>query len=183
MQHKLRLRFFIAVLVLLALPAGSYFLYMEEQGNFHSITEGEAYRSAQLDRDELDYYIKKYNIRSIINLRGRNLNESWYREEIEVSAERKVAHYDLSLSAGREPSGEDVRKLMEMFKHAPRPVLIHCQAGADRSGLAAAMWKVVVDKRPKPEARKQLSILYGHIPVGKTSAMDNFFQRWDPELN
>jgi protein tyrosine/serine phosphatase len=156
---------------------------MEEQGNFYPITDNEAYRSAQLDRDELDYYIKKYNIKSIINLRGRHLDEPWYREEIKVSAERKVAHYDLPISATREPSEEDVRKLMEMFKHAPRPVLIHCQAGADRSGLAAAIWKVVVDKESKLEANKQLSILYGHIPIGKTSAMDSFFQKWNSVLN
>jgi protein tyrosine/serine phosphatase len=182
-RHKLRLRFFIAALVLLSVLAASYFLYIKEQGNFHPITDDEAYRSAQLDRDELDYYIKKYNIKSIINLRGGNLDEPWYREEIKVSAERKVTRYDLPLSATREPSEEDVRKLMEIFKHAPRPVLIHCQAGADRLGLAAAMWKVVVDKKPKLEAKKQLSILYGHIPIGKTSAMDSFFQEWTPVLN
>lgn len=179
----MRLKFVIAALVLISLLTAGYFLYMEEQGNFHPITEGEAYRSAQLDRDELDYYIKKYNIKSIINLRGRNLDEPWYREEIKVSAERKIAHYDLPLSATREPSEEYVRQLMEIFKYAPRPVLIHCQAGADRSGLAAAMWKVVVDKKPKLEAKKQLSILYGHIPIGKTSAMDSFFEKWNPVLN
>lgn len=183
MRHKLRLRFFIAALVLLSLLTASYFLYREVQGNFHPITEGEAYRSAQLDRDNLDYYIRKYNIRSIINLRGRNLDKPWYQEEIKVSAEHKIAHYDLSLSAIREPSEENVLKLIEIFKHAPRPVLIHCQAGADRSGLAAAMWQVVVDKKPKLEAEKQLSILYGHIPIGKTSAMDSFFQKWNPVLD
>ena len=183
MRHKLRLRFFIVALVLFSLLTATYFLYMKEQGNFHTITENEAYRSAQLDRDELDYYIKKYNIKSIINLRGRNSDKPWYQEEIKVSAEHKMAHYDLALSANREPSEEDVLKLMEIFKYAPRPVLIHCQAGADRSGLAAAMWKVVVDKKSKLEARKQLSILYGHIPIGKTSAMDSFFQKWNPVLN
>ena len=45
------------------------------------------------------------------------------------------------------------------------------------------MWKVFVDKQPKAEARKQLSIFYGHVPIGKTIAMDRFFQSWDPILN
>jgi hypothetical protein len=44
------------------------------------------------------------------------------------------------------------------------------------------MWKVIVDKEPKPEARKQLSILYGHFPLGETSAMDRFFEKWNPAL-
>jgi undecaprenyl-diphosphatase len=45
------------------------------------------------------------------------------------------------------------------------------------------MWKVIVDKEPKSEAGKELSILYGHIPIGRTSAIDRFFENWRPELN
>lgn len=175
-----RAKFIIAVLLSLFILTASYFLYMEEQGNFHVITPGDAYRSAQLDRDELEYYIKKYNIRSILNLRGENPNTSWYTEELRVSAEQNVKHYDIALSASRKPTDEEVQRLIKIFRSAPRPILIHCQAGADRSGLAAAMWKVIVDREPKSEAEKQLSILYGHIPIGKTSAMDRFFENWTP---
>ena len=153
---------------------------MEEQGNFHPITYGEAYRSAQLDADEMEHYIKKYNIQSMVNLRGKNPEASWYREETDMSAALNIKHYDISLSSSREPSGEDISRIIEIFKSASRPVLIHCQAGADRSGLAAAIWKVIVDKQPKSEADKQLSIFYGHFPIGKTSAMDHFFQNWNP---
>jgi len=170
-------------LALLLLSAASYFFYIEEQGNFHPITPGEAYRSAQLDRDEFEYYIKKYNIKSIVNLRGEHPDEPWYREETQVCAEKNVKHYNIALSSSREPADEDVRKLIAIFENAPRPVLIHCQAGADRSGLAAAMWKMIVDKVPKSEAQKQLTFLYGHLPMGKTSAMDRFFQNWNPALN
>jgi len=161
----------------------SYLSYMEEQGNFHPITPGEAYRSAQLDRDELEYYIKKYNIKGILNLRGKSPEAVWYLEETIVSSEQNVKHYDIALSASKEPTREEARELIEIFKSAPRPLLIHCNAGADRAGLVAAMWKVFVDKQPKAEARKQLSIFYGHVPIGKTIAMDRFFQSWDPILN
>lgn len=178
-----RLKFSVAIMALLVLIGASYFLYMEEQGNFHTITAGEAYRSAILDRDELEYYVKKYSIKSIVNLLGDHPNEAWYREEIEVSADHNVKHYNVSLPVSQEPTEEDVRELVEIFKNAPRPVLIHCKAGADRSGLAAAMWKVIVDKEPKSEAGRQLSILYGHIPVGKTIAMDQFFKNWNPVLD
>jgi protein tyrosine/serine phosphatase len=168
-----RLRIFLAALVLLMLPPAGYFgVYMQVQGNFHPITPREAYRSAKLDREELEHYIKKYNIKSIVNLLGEDPRKSWYQEELQVSAKHNIRHYDISLSA--------TEKLIEIFKTAPRPVLIHCKGGSDRSGLAAAMWKVIVDKEPKSEAQKQLSILYGHFPLGKTSAMDHFFEHWDP---
>jgi protein tyrosine/serine phosphatase len=172
-------KIFFTIFVLLFLSSVSYVLYMEEQGNFHPITYGEAYRSAQLDRDELEYYIKKYYIKSIINLRGEDPKVPWYREEKQVSTEYNVKHFDISLSASREPDEEGIQKLIEIFHNAPRPVLIHCLAGADRTGLAAAMWKVIVDKEPKSEAGKQLSIFYGHLPIGKTIVMDRFFQSWN----
>jgi undecaprenyl-diphosphatase len=173
----------IMTLAFLLLSSVSYFLYMEEQGNFHPITPGEAYRSAQLDRDELEYYINKHNIKSIVNLRGEHPDEPWYGEETQVCAEKNVKHYNIALSSSHEPADEDIRKLIAIFENAPRPVLIHCQAGADRSGLAAAMWKVIVDKEPKSEAQKQLSLFYGHLPIGKTFAMDRFFQNRYPSLN
>jgi undecaprenyl-diphosphatase len=178
-----RLRIVIATLVILMLPPAGYFgVYMQVQGNFHPITRGEAYRSARLDGDKLEYYIEKYNIKSILNLLGEDPQKPWYREELQVCAQHNIKHYDVSLSASHEPTEENARKLVEIFKTAPRPVLIHCKGGSDRSGLVAAMWKVTVDKAPKSEARKQLSILYGHFPIGKTAAMDHFLAHWDPAL-
>ncbi len=172
----------VAPVFLLFISIGSYFLYIEEQGNFRPITDGEAYRSAQMDRDELEYYINNYHLRSILNLRGKNPDMDWYIEEVKVSSEHGIMHYDMALSASRGLTSKEVQGLKEIFNSAPRPILIHCKSGADRSGLVSAMWKVIVDKRPKAEAKKQLSILFGHIPIGSTSAMDQFFERWRPEI-
>ena len=94
---------FIVLTAVLFLPA-SYFVYMEEQGNFHVITPGEAYRSAQLDQDELRHYTRKYNIKSIINLRGKRAGRSWYQEELSVGKEFGCRHYDLSLPTDKSPS-------------------------------------------------------------------------------
>lgn len=162
----------------LGVIAGVRFWYLEEQGNFHPITPGEAYRSAQLDRDELDYYIRKFNIHAIINLRGQNEGDAWYRQEIETSRNLNVSHFDLDLSAEKAPTQSEVAELLRLFRIAPRPVLIHCQAGADRSGLAAALWKMVIDGLPKSEARDQLSIRFGHMPFGPTRVLDVFLKNW-----
>jgi protein tyrosine/serine phosphatase len=178
-----RWRIVIAALIIVMLPPAGYFgVYIPVQGNFHAITPGEAYRSAKLSSGKLEQYIKKYNIRSIVNLIGEDPHKAWYQDEQRVSAKHRIRHYDLALSATEPPSEEATRKLMRIFQTAPRPVLIHCKGGADRSGLVAAMWKVIVDKEPKSEARKQLSILYGHLPFGETSAMDRFFDQWEPAL-
>jgi len=176
----MRLKLFITSLALMLILAGSYICYVIDQGNFHAITTREAYRSAQLNRDKLEYYIRRYNIRSILNLRGENPSSDWYRDELSVSATNNIKHYDIALLSTREPTENDVKQLMEIFREAPRPILIHCQAGADRSGLVAAMWKVIVDQESKPEAEEQLSIFYGHVPLGGRYAMDKFFRKWQP---
>lgn len=56
MMRKVKIS--VATLAILVALSAGYFLYTVERGNFHPITYGEAYRSAQLDRDEYEYYIK-----------------------------------------------------------------------------------------------------------------------------
>jgi protein tyrosine/serine phosphatase len=155
------------------------FWYLEENGNFHPITPGEAYRSAQMDQDELEYYIHKFEIKSIINLRGKNDGKQWYTEETAISQNYGISHYNLGLSADRAPTSLEIEELLRLYSIAPRPVLIHCQAGADRSGLAAALWKMVVDGSSKSEAREQLAVRFGHMPFGPTQAMDAFLEKWE----
>lgn len=176
-QRKMVGKILMAIL-LIALFLGMRLWYLEEQGNFHPITPGEAYRSAQMDRDELEYYIRKYGIHSIINLRGGHRGEPWYEEEMSVSRELGVRHFDLKLRPAENPSSRRVTELLELYYTAPRPVLIHCRAGADRTGLAAALWKVVIDGADVGVARKQFSIVYGHIPFGPARILTKFFDAW-----
>ena len=89
-----------------------------------------------------------------------------------------VWHYDLKLSPKKAPSPRRIQELLRLFRIAPRPVLIHCKAGADRAGLAAAIWKMVIDGTPQSEARRHLSIRYGHMPLGPTQALDTFLENW-----
>ena len=169
----------IAVMAAVFIPA-AYFLTIVGSGNFHAVTPGEAYRCAQPDYGRLEYYMKTYGIRTVINLRGKNPGSRWYRQEIRFCAKNGIRHYDIALSATSEPTARQVKKIMEIFRTAPRPVLIHCKSGADRSGLFAAMWKMYVDGQPRAEADEQLSVLYGHVPIAGTSAMDRFFMAWTP---
>jgi undecaprenyl-diphosphatase len=171
----------LALLSVLLFLTASYAVYMEEFGNFHTITPGKAYRSGEMDRDELEYYVAKYNIKSILNLQGIRASDQHYRDEIAMCRERDLAHYDLRTSADKKPSRDTIDQLICIFRAAPRPILIHCKAGSDRAGLAAAIWKVVVDRKSKRLAAEHLSIRYGHLPFGATTAMDDFFAEWQPE--
>lgn len=67
------------------------------------------------------------------------------------------------MKASRLPHREDVLKLIELYENAPRPILIHCQGGADRTGEAAAMYKIDFMNASKKEALKMQTIKYFHL--------------------
>lgn len=180
---KLSIRKTLLIIIIAPFLAGAtYALHVKEVSNFRHITEGQAYRSAQLDGEELKYHINRHGIKSILNLRGEFPDEQWYIEEKRISRDHNVKHYDVELSAYQEPTPEATRTIMEFIRYAPRPVLIHCQAGADRTGLVAAMWKATVNGESRKDAARQLSVWYGHMPFGDVMAMDNFFEKWFSEF-
>jgi protein tyrosine/serine phosphatase len=51
-------------------------------------------------------------------------------------------------------------------------VLIHCKSGADRAGLASAIWLMVMEGRPVEEARAMLSWRYLHLRWSRTGVLD-----------
>jgi len=159
-----------------------YSIYVFTSGNFRTVTPGECYRSGQLTGKQLVDYHKKYGIRSVLNLRGELTEYKLYQEEIKICEQLNIKHYDVKLSAKKEPTPGAVNEILGIFDSAPRPILIHCLGGSDRASLVSAMWKVWVDGASKEEAKKQMSIWYGHMPVGETSAMDEFFDTWADEI-
>lgn len=153
---------------------------MEEQGNFHIVTAGQFYRSAQLDKDELIHYIKKYHIKSILNLRGKRENSRWYKKEIEISQKMGVIHYDYGIPATHEVDDKEMDSILNILINAPKPLLIHCKAGADRSGLVSAIWEYAIKRETAKESAEQLSLIYLHFPYlgSKTEDMDKSFWRF-----
>ena len=167
----------IPLLFAIACLATCFEMYMEENGNFHVVENGVLYRSGQLDKDELLYYIKKYHIKSIVNLRGKQQGKSWYKEEIRLSRRLNLVHIDFRLSSSKIIKPNKLIKLINILKKIPKPILVHCKAGADRSGLVSAIWKYYVEKYSIKQSDEQLSLLYLHFPyLGSPSeAMDKSF--------
>ncbi len=150
---------------------------LQVTGNIHVVEPGALYRSAQLKGEQLAEVFSKYDIRSVINLRGENRGELWYENELAVTVAHKVAHFDLGMGATSEPEPKVIAKLLKILRTAPRPILIHCYSGADRSGLAAALYERVVMGKSAQNAASQLSFRYGHFPwLGSgTVAMDKAY--------
>ena len=171
-------RFVAIVLLTAGLSAGGWALYLQIVGNIHAVAPGVVYRSAQLNGERLADTLKKYHIKSVINLRGDS-DGDWYTDELKITTVQGAQHYDLGMWAEEQPDAKTIKRMFEILKTAPRPLLIHCNSGSDRTGLVAAVYKHFIEGRSAKEAAQQLSFRYGHFPwLGSgTVAMDETFQR------
>ncbi len=137
------------------------------------------------------YYLRKYGIKTIVNLRGENPGQSWYEDEKRVAQEEGVLFYSIAMSAVRMTTKQELAQLLNIYANAPRPIYIHCQGGADRTGEAAAIWAIDQMGQNNSEALNQLGLQYGHRKY-KNGAKDLLIQNWqgrewalnryDPEL-
>lgn len=168
----------------LCLVGGGYLAYLQLTGNFHSVIDGEVYRSAQPTPQQLQAYIKNYGIRSVINLRGEHVGRDWYDAEVTAANANGAAHYSFRMSASQQLTQDRAEELLDLMEKAEKPVLIHCQAGADRSGLAAALYMAAIAKAGEKAAERQISFWYGHISIPMTAAypMDETFEALEPWL-
>lgn len=173
-----------ATLAALVVTLGLYLGYLQLSTNFATVVPGEVYRSAQLSGKDLQAYAARYGIRSVINLRGENLGKPWYDEELATSQKLEIAHFDFRMSAGRELTQDQAAELIALMEAAPKPLLIHCKAGADRSGLASALYIAAVAQGGEAAAESQISLYYGHISLALSStyAMDRTFEALEPWL-
>lgn len=164
-------------LLLAIISLSAYAIYIIEENNFHVVVSGQIYRSSQMNGEDLAHCINKYGIKSVLNLRGENPTTSWHQTEIETAAKMNVVHYDRSLGSGKELTLEEMNDLVNLLQQAPKPMLIHCLGGADRSGLVSALYCYAIDNEKPEQADKQLTIWYGHVPLirPKVIAMDNSF--------
>ncbi len=168
-----------AVVAIVGICLGVYLGYLQVSGNFHTVIDGELYRSAQPSPSELEAYVRQHGIRTVINLRGPEGRKSWYETEVATAKRLGLNHVDFAMSSTRDVTPEKAAKLVAIMRDAPKPILIHCKAGADRSGIAAALYSYEIAGQDEETAERQLSIRFGHIGIpylSRTFAMDRSWE-------
>lgn len=167
------------VLGIAATAVGFYLVGIQLTGNFAAVLPGEVYRSNQPTAAAIASYAGRYGIRTIINLRGRHEKEAWYEAEVATTKRLGIGLIDFPMVADQRLDAEGAAKLVAILKDAPRPILIHCRSGADRTGLASVIYLAKVAKVDEETAERQLSVRYGHIGIpllSPTYAMDESWE-------
>lgn len=142
----------------------------QRSDNFHTVLEGRLYRSAQMDPTTLEGRIARHQLRSIINLRGPSRTAGWYREEREMAQRHGVRLCDLPLQSTSPLTPSEMRKLVRVLEECPKPALIHCQSGIDRTGLVAVIAVLLLGDVGAPQgALAELRLVYGHLPWRRSS--------------
>jgi protein tyrosine/serine phosphatase len=162
---------------------GAYAGILRATGNFHVVVPHQLYRSAQLTPRELRGYIRDYEIKTVINLRGPNPRSGWYRDELAVTQEMGVTHVDFGMSARHILGPARAEKLVAIMRAAQKPILVHCEGGADRSGLVSAIYVGEIAREGEQAAEDQLSLLYGHFAIPHlvaAYAMDESWEQLEP---
>ena len=130
---------FIGFILIVTLPLVIIFFYNYVSNNFHVVVKNQIYRSAQPNLNEWNWYLHHYHIKSILNLRGKNQQYAWYIVEVKFARDHHIKHYDIGLSAYILPSERQLQKIMHIILSAPKPLLIHCQGGADRTSFVSSI--------------------------------------------
>ncbi len=110
--------------------------------NFHWIADGEAARSAQPYIGLWHSFFAINGIKAVVNLRGAHPEWQWWRTETRVCREMGIAHFDTPLNSRKLPKRALLTALIDAFDTAPRPFLIKCSGGQDRTSFAAALYLV-----------------------------------------
>ncbi|WP_157953052.1 dual specificity protein phosphatase family protein [Limnobaculum parvum] len=114
--------------------------------NFYQVDKN-LYRSGQPGAEQMQE-LERRGVKSILNLRNFHTDN----REAEGTS---LKLYHIPMEAGRFTEQQVIQALKQLY-HAPKPVLIHCWHGSDRTGLMVAMYRMVFLNWSKQEAIEEL---------------------------
>jgi protein tyrosine/serine phosphatase len=143
--------------------------------NRHRLSD-EAWRAAQpLPHQVRD--LARRGIKTVVNLRGRT-DSSTYGYEVAACEAAGLNLVDFRIRSRSAPTRAELLAARELFASVEYPMLMHCKSGADRVGLMSALYLHARQGIPIAEARRQLSLRYGHIRQADTGILDHVFDAY-----
>ena len=115
--------------------------------------------------------LKAEGLASVLYLRGSD-GGAPFRAERRACEALGLQFHSFNMSAHRLPPPERVLGLIALFRRIEKPFLLHCRAGADRTGLASAIYLLAIEGRPVSEAQAMLSARFGHWSWSSTGVLD-----------
>jgi protein tyrosine phosphatase (PTP) superfamily phosphohydrolase (DUF442 family) len=146
---------------------GKYIYDININHNFETITEGKVYKSGVIPPDEIEAYVKKYHIKSIVDLRMPGtidlvLNPEKpgeIQQEREAVAKIKGLNY-FSNPSEQVPNENNIAVFTKIMDNkANYPVLIHCYHGTGRAEIYSAIYRIEYENFTNEAARNGIRAL------------------------
>lgn len=113
----------------------------------------------------------RMGIKTILNFRAKD-QISYVLLEQEACDAHGITMLHVPLSARSVIRPSQYLDLLAAFERIERPFLMHCKSGADRAGLASALYLLHVENAPLAVARQQLAPRFMHFRHGRTAILD-----------
>jgi len=139
----------------------------------------DVYRSNHPGHARLEHY-KSKGIKAVLNLRGQG-TKAPYLFEVESCAALGLDLVSIAMQARAPAPKDQLLKLFEIFDTIQRPFVMHCKSGADRAGLASALY-LLDQGAPVSQAKQELSFRYLHLKFTKTGVQDHMLDLFEQRL-
>lgn len=147
--------------------------------NLAEVIPGKLYRSNHPTPSRLAAAMRKYRLRTLINLRGHRQCGSDALSRA-TAAQLGLRHIDMAFESRGAPHRERILRFHGIYRTLDTPALMHCKSGADRAGLAAGL-AIMFEGGSSEQALAQLSWRFGHWSSARTGILDAFFVRYGVE--
>lgn len=114
----------------------------------------ELYRSGQPGSGGFQA-LEKLGLRSVLNLRE-------YHSDADEAEHTGLRLYRMKLAAGK-VTREELMDCLLVISNAPKPILVHCWHGSDRTGIVCAAYRIVMqDWTPEKALEELMDKRFGH---------------------
>lgn len=112
--------------------------------NFHRVKKRELYRSGQIQKEEFQL-LKDFGVKTIISFNNYEVAGFSAKDEARWAKEQGITFIHEEMHPWNKPSLRHLLRVVELMKNSEKPVLIHCQGGSDRTGMAVAAYKMIYE--------------------------------------
>lgn len=126
--------------------------------------------------------LHEFDINTVLNLRGANAHLDWYLAERDATLAAGATQVDVSLSSCVWMSRAQLLALIDVLDSIQYPALIHCEWGAERTGLVSAFYQLLRDGSTIDDARNQFGLKYLYLPIGDGKIMEEMIDQYDTWL-
>jgi len=144
--------------------------------NFFKVAPG-VYRSNQPTHARFAK-MKRMGIKTILNLRG-SVPAAPYLTEEESCRSLGLTLVNVTLHARSAAPRQDIQAVIRAFREIEKPFVLHCKSGADRTGLASAIYLMAVEGRPVSEARRMLGVKFIHFSWTRSGILDHILDLYE----